>query len=48
MDAPAMIVESIATTVDAQERVNCAPMGVELGDEVIGLKPSLEMAPIAM
>jgi hypothetical protein len=41
-----MIVENIATTVDAQERVNCAPMGVELGDEVIGLKPSLERAPI--
>ena len=37
-----MIIESIVTTVDADGRVNCAPMGVEWGDEVIVLKPFLE------
>jgi hypothetical protein len=39
-----MIVESIVTTVDADGRVNCAPMGVEWGEEVIVLKPFLETA----
>src|SRR4026207_2212505 len=39
-----MIVESIVTTVDAEGRVNCAPMGVEWGDDVIVLKPFLETA----
>ena len=39
-----MIIESIVTTVDAGGRVNCAPMGVEWGDEVIVLKPFLETA----
>jgi hypothetical protein len=39
-----MIVESIVTTVDAQGHVNCAPMGVEWGDDVIVLKPFLETA----
>jgi hypothetical protein len=39
-----MIVESIVTTIDADGRVNCAPMGVEWGDEVIVLKPFLETA----
>ena len=39
-----MIVESIVTTVDADGRVNCAPMGVEWGDEVIVLKPFLDTA----
>jgi hypothetical protein len=39
-----MIIESIVTTVDADGRVNCAPMGVEWGDEVIVLKPFLETA----
>jgi hypothetical protein len=39
-----MIVETIVTTVDGQGRVNCAPMGVEWGDDVIVLKPFLETA----
>jgi uncharacterized protein len=37
-----VIVESIVTTVAADGTVNCAPMGVEWGDEAIGLKPFLE------
>jgi hypothetical protein len=40
----AMIIESIVTTLDADGRVNCAPMGVEWGEEVIVLKPFLETA----
>ena len=39
-----MIIESIVTTVDADGRVNCAPMGVEWGDEQIVLKPFLDTA----
>jgi hypothetical protein len=39
-----MIIESIVTTVDPDGRVNCAPMGVEWGDEVIVLKPFLDTA----
>ena len=39
-----MIVESIVTTIDAGGHVNCAPMGVEWGDDVIVLKPFLETA----
>lgn len=39
-----MIVETIVTSVDAGGAVNCAPMGVEWGDEVIVLKPFLETA----
>ena len=39
-----MIVETIVTTTDAQGAVNCAPMGVEWGDDVIVLKPFLETA----
>jgi hypothetical protein len=39
-----MIVDSIVTTVDADGAVNCAPMGVEWGDERIVLKPFLETA----
>lgn len=39
-----MIVESIVTTLGADGRVNCAPMGVEWGEEVIVLKPFLETA----
>src|SRR5262245_11558074 len=37
-----MIVESIVTTVAEDGTVNCAPMGVEWGDEAIVLKPFLE------
>ena len=37
-----MIIESIVTTVDADGRVNCAPMGVEWGEDVITLKPFLD------
>jgi hypothetical protein len=44
MGALAMIVESIVTTVDRDGHVNCAPMGVEWGDEIIVLKPFLETA----
>jgi hypothetical protein len=39
-----MIVESIVTTLGADGSVNCAPMGVEWGEEVIVLKPFLETA----
>lgn len=39
-----MIIESIVTTIDGEGRVNCAPMGVEWGDDVIVLKPFLDTA----
>ena len=39
-----VIVETIVTTVAADGAVNCAPMGVEWGDETIVLKPFLETA----
>lgn len=39
-----MIVETIVTTVDADGLVNCAPMGVEWGDDVLVLKPFLDTA----
>lgn len=39
-----MIVESIVTTVADDGTVNCAPMGVEWGDETIILKPFIETA----
>ncbi len=39
-----MIIESILTTTDATGTVNCAPMGVEWGDETIVIKPFLETA----
>jgi hypothetical protein len=34
-----MIIESILTTTDAAGQVNCAPMGVEWGEELIIIKP---------
>ena len=37
-----MIVETIVTTVAEDGTVNCAPMGVEWGDDAIVLKPFLE------
>lgn len=37
-----MIIESIFTTVAANGAVNCAPMGVEWGEETIVVKPFLE------
>jgi hypothetical protein len=37
-----VIVESIVTTVAADGAINCAPMGVEWGEEVIVLKPFLD------
>ena len=39
-----MIVESIVTTVAGDGTVNCAPMGVEWGDDRIVLKPFLDTA----
>lgn len=39
-----MIVETIVTTMSADGVVNCAPMGVEWGDETIVLKPFLDTA----
>ena len=39
-----VIIESIVTTVAEDGRINCAPMGVEWGDEVIVLKPFLDTA----
>ena len=37
-----MIVETIVTTVAEDGTVNCAPMGVEWGEDAIVLKPFLE------
>lgn len=37
-----MIVETIVTTVAPDGTVNCAPMGVEWGDDALVLKPFLE------
>ena len=39
-----MIVESIVTSVSESGEINCAPMGVEWGDDRIVLKPFLETA----
>ena len=39
-----MILETIVTTVAADGTVNCAPMGVEWGEDVIILKPFIETA----
>jgi hypothetical protein len=39
-----VIIETIVTTVAGDGAVNCAPMGVEWGDETIVLKPFLETA----
>jgi uncharacterized protein len=39
-----VIIESIVTTIDTNGRVNCAPMGVEWGDDTIVLKPFLDTA----
>lgn len=39
-----MIIESILTTTDAAGQVNCAPMGVEWGEEIIVIKPFLNTA----
>jgi hypothetical protein len=39
-----LILETIVTTVADDGTVNCAPMGVEWGDDVIILKPFIETA----
>jgi len=39
-----MIIETIVTSVTPDGVVNCAPMGVEWGDEAIVLKPFLDTA----
>jgi hypothetical protein len=39
-----VIVETIVTTVAHDDAVNCAPMGVEWGEDLIVLKPFLETA----
>jgi uncharacterized protein len=39
-----VIIETIVTTVGADGRINCAPMGVEWGEAVIVLKPFLDTA----
>lgn len=39
-----MILETIVTTVAADGAINCAPMGVEWGEETIVLKPFLDTA----
>ncbi|HWA15985.1 MAG TPA: DUF447 domain-containing protein [Gemmatimonadales bacterium] len=39
-----MIIETIVTSTDAAGAVNCAPMGVEWGEETLVLKPFLETA----
>src|SRR6266849_3545282 len=40
----AVIVETIVTSVAEDGAINCAPMGVEWGEETIVLKPFLETA----
>jgi hypothetical protein len=42
--AEPVIIESIVTTIAADGRINCAPMGVEWGDQRIVLKPFLDTA----
>jgi len=37
-----VIIETILTTTDANGQVNCAPMGVEWGKEIIVIKPYRE------
>ena len=37
-----MILETIVTSLDPAGAVNCAPMGVEWGEEIIVLKPFLQ------
>lgn len=37
-----MIIESIVTSMDAEGRINFAPMGVEWGEDTLVLKPFLE------
>jgi hypothetical protein len=37
-----LIIETIVTTVDEDGAVNCAPMGVEWGDDALILKPFVE------
>lgn len=39
-----MIIESIVTSIDSNGAVNCAPMGVEWGEDSIVLKPFVETA----
>jgi hypothetical protein len=39
-----VIIETIVTTIAADSRINCAPMGVEWGEDRIVLKPFLETA----
>ena len=39
-----MIVESIVTTIAGDGTVNCAPMGIEWGEDTIVLKPFLDTA----
>ncbi len=39
-----MIIECILTTTDAAGQVNCAPMGVEWGEEIIVVKPYQDTA----
>ncbi|MBI4520627.1 MAG: DUF447 family protein [Gemmatimonadetes bacterium] len=39
-----MILETIVTTVAADGTVNCAPMGIEWGEQAIVLKPFLDTA----
>lgn len=42
--AEPVIIETIVTTIAADGRINCAPMGVEWGDQTIVLKPFLDTA----
>lgn len=39
-----MIIESLVTTLDVGGALNCAPMGVEWGDDVIVIKPFADTA----
>ena len=39
-----MIIETVVTTIAEDGTLNCAPMGVEWGDDHLVLKPFLETA----
>jgi hypothetical protein len=43
-DSPIVIIETIVTTVSTGGDINCAPMGVEWGEDALVLKPFLETA----
>ena len=39
-----MIIEILLTTLDAESQLNCAPMGIEWGEEALVIKPFVDTA----